>query len=1646
MAKYGSLKYGSGVKYGLSPITGIIGAILPISTGNVAGTVKVKGTLNTSLASLTATTAGQTKIRGTAAGQLASLATTITGKLSDLYAILTPSRAYLTEEARLRGAIPQVRAVINPPGGLPVEIPASKIIKAGNLTASAPPFQVVTQNAHQLTVDNRDGALNPGTPGCPLQPGQWFNTKLQIDFGFKTATGIEWLTFYTGLINGLTGLDHAFGKGHNATITSASPISFGLNKKIGCPAADGTRQPFMSGFYLANAELKQTIEPELGAIAKNGTGTATLVVIGAENFTSQEDLSFRVQIDSNGGEIGTATFKWSTDRGQSWEKSGVYTTNITAPITLSNQIKVYWISGPGSDFIINDYWDFTVTARTYQFFIPGAPFLAITHVYQNASLVTDGLTVDAATGLITVSGTSGRIRARVRKDLNSHPVDIIKSILTEVGLGSYINEASFADARDQTNFYNIGIRFENVTAAKAIQTIIATMLYVFWIGENNQVFLQAWTPTPEQVVWARSSQFNWLWDNMGGSSAYQPVCGQLQNATATVEADGTVLIRDPLPGAGKCAFVRGVWKTSAVFTYNGFWANAESGDLTNYYSGGSFVNAGMTTTVTLGSALAPGTQVQLFYFYDLETPTVQYEAMNNSPCPRKAFRAVDDFNYDYAPDRIMDLIRILHTAQLVRGTDYSGHIAYLWEKFYQFSYSRTSPLLFDNYERSLWDRGPYPIYKDSTVGQTGFETFDIQLYPGDEDNFVNLENPRALQVVLPGYSTSRFSAWWGYGLNWKLDYDPFTTVDTLSLKLRSARRPCNIANLVRLGYAGGNASLIVQCQDAPASTFSYVIYILTGGAIGTATFIWSKDSGATWENLTTPMVTGDKDHPTHLNDNLWIWWESNGGTDFVAPSSDPSAGTNDCWAFLSLETFTYPQRLLLCLNDSTLADPDPWTPAHTFVHALPDNYEILTALAIPLTEFWRTDNLVFDNDRQRGSGWASWYSASGYEPASITIYERETPETIEGYTFYSQLRIDITPGPTTTAWGVWTGLDTSKTNSTGYGNINAAVFPVGAGANFTMRLKIKDAHGSYFHKDFTVIRNTWNRLSVNFADMVLESGSLPLTHPLQLVDIGVPAAPADISVYLTDMKFGDHLTFAGPSLRLLEFKYFESNLALDPPAWWVDDLSLNLTADDPYPYTPHLSMSIGPSGQIFYRGPTLVHYADPLAPYLAGEPAIEATNVRFHADAQDLYHANYGGTKGPIMPVHTRNDIENVADLGYAKFHRFCWWPDYPEVNLDLGQYWAFMRLASYYFFTGNTDAWAVLDNWLTWFDAQGIADGPGWNFPHLFSDTGFSISGYDAGATSPIAIGCLYIYMKNQDARASTWARRILDDLRLNRQSPDYPYLYKSDFHHVWMQALVAHAFGMAATGRPGSSYTFATIPEDRTHFESMVAQFMAMAGNSKPNVLNADLIPFSNVENNDSWEYAPAYMTNKEAGSIEALVMMLDVAQDYAWLQNDWTWFDTLVAFVLNDRLATLEPHNIQGVTTNLQTAQVANIVRVIFGDFMTDKDYYREARNDTIIEQIGEMPQEIDLRYGNPVITEDAATAQDLADRTLDYSLRPKETATVQTWMEGARIRVGDIVPVTSDFHNLDHAHFLCTGRGISLDQKRVTLTAARYKDLT
>ena len=223
-----------------------------------------------------------------------------------------------------------------------------------------------------------------------------------------------------------------------------------------------------------------------------------------------------------------------------------------------------------------------------------------------------------------------------------------------------------------------------------------------------------------RVQWTRAAQFNWVFDNMGGTPLQEAVAGNWHQAVATVEAEGRVAITAPNPGGGQVCWVRGVWRADTTFPWEGFWAEPMGGEVTNYYPGGSFANEGDLTTITLGTALPAGTPVQLYYLYLTGERALKYEMLNNYPCIRRAYRARDDYTYDFAVDRMLNLMVLLHLAGRERGRDYGPLIRFLWDAFSKREESRTPPLMHDDSERQQWDRGAHLLYRGAATGETAF--------------------------------------------------------------------------------------------------------------------------------------------------------------------------------------------------------------------------------------------------------------------------------------------------------------------------------------------------------------------------------------------------------------------------------------------------------------------------------------------------------------------------------------------------------------------------------------------------------------------------------------------------------------------------------------------------------------------------------------------------------------------------------------------------------------------------------------------------------------------------------------------------------------------------------------------------------------
>lgn len=93
-----------------------------------------------------------------------------------------------------------------------------------------------------------------------------------------------------------------------------------------------------------------------GGSSNYNAGTGSVITSGT--YTGTANARYIVVIDGAGA-VGTATFKWSRDNGETWQGTGVTTSAV--PIPLEKGMKIAFPGdGAASDFAVNDEWVFYV--------------------------------------------------------------------------------------------------------------------------------------------------------------------------------------------------------------------------------------------------------------------------------------------------------------------------------------------------------------------------------------------------------------------------------------------------------------------------------------------------------------------------------------------------------------------------------------------------------------------------------------------------------------------------------------------------------------------------------------------------------------------------------------------------------------------------------------------------------------------------------------------------------------------------------------------------------------------------------------------------------------------------------------------------------------------------------------------------------------------------------------------------------------------------------------------------------------------------------------------------------------------------------------------------------------------------------------
>jgi hypothetical protein len=376
------------------------------------------------------------------------------------------------------GAFPGYLANLRLEGRL--SLPEGEILDPGAVRVElARDFSELKPGDHALLLDNRRGQWLAGGENFYLLGLPWNQKQLALYHGWELPRGrVAWQLVYQGELDRLAGMAHAWQGEHRMRLESRDWVAVRLQTRLGAPSAQGERRPFMRGPYRARAELTETIPAQVSEPVKTGSGTGTLKVLG--DYRGEFDQDYLLHIENN-GEVGSASFRWSGNNGQSWRETGLDTAGAENPVELEHGLAVYWESGSGTDLMAGDRWTFTAHAGVYRHQVYGGPFAAITEVYLNGEESQDRVAADPESGVIAVTGRSGAVEARVVKDATTHPVDIITDILDAAGLRPAMEQDSFDLAKSLTPDYAIGVCFENLPAAQALREILKRCLYDFWV-------------------------------------------------------------------------------------------------------------------------------------------------------------------------------------------------------------------------------------------------------------------------------------------------------------------------------------------------------------------------------------------------------------------------------------------------------------------------------------------------------------------------------------------------------------------------------------------------------------------------------------------------------------------------------------------------------------------------------------------------------------------------------------------------------------------------------------------------------------------------------------------------------------------------------------------------------------------------------------------------------------------------------------------------------------------------------------------------------------------------------------------------------------------------------------------------------------
>lgn len=265
--------------------------------------------------------------------------------------------------------------------------------------------------------------------------------------------------------------------------------------------------------------------------------------------------------------------------------------------------------------------------------------------------------------------------------------------------------------------------------------------------------------------------------------------------------------------------------------------------------------------------------------------------------------------------------------------------------------------------------------------------------------------------------------------------------------------------------------------------------------------------------------------------------------------------------------------------------------------------------------------------------------------------------------------------------------------------------------------------------------------------------------------------------------------------------------------------------------------------------------------------------------------------------------ISNTEAIDLWDYVRCTGFPTlYPEASYAYATFaWGFAWAAEYYYFTGDARLADWLNNIINWLDNHFQEDPAypgspkGYLIPQWFWESGFGYWGYDAEVHMAIVRGMLFYYWRTGDGRCNTWIRRLLDDFRVNRYDYSWGGYIHSGLHRAYSNGHIFRTWGLAVNGRPpgavnppASWYEFPITSTDTDFYELFGAWWFNNVGDTQPNVLNSDLMPYVIAEDADDWEFWPNYVFRSGMGSSESMINVALAALEWGrYNGGDYSWF---------------------------------------------------------------------------------------------------------------------------------------------------------------